>query len=103
MSPKNYQVGVAGGIYVDPFFTHYLHKTVAWLLQDPATGPSGFMIFIIMVIYSAIITIYAEPQLCWVGVVSALAAFTPFGGQTLLSIFADVWIIYYKQSSNSIF
>ena len=83
-------MGVAGGVYVDPFFTHYLHKTVAWLLQDPATGPSGFMIFIIMVIYSAIITIYAETQMHWVGIVSALAAFTLFSGQSLLSISSSV-------------
>ena len=30
------------------------------------------MILIIMVIYSAIITIYAEPQMYWVGIVSVL-------------------------------
>ena len=88
-------MGVAGGIYVDPFFTHYLHKTVAWLLQDPATCPSGFMIFIIMVIYSAIITIYAETQMHWVGIVSALAAFTLFSGQSLLTNCFSVQIILY--------
>ena len=54
------------------------------------------MVLFTMVIYSAIITIYAEPQMCWVGIVSTLAAFTPFSGQTPLSIFVAVWIIYYK-------
>ena len=49
-----------------------------------------------MVIDSAIITIYVEPQLCWVGVASTLAALTPFGGETLLSIIVVAWVIYYK-------
>ena len=45
------------------------------------------MVLSTMVIYSAIITIYAEPQTCWVGIVSTLAAFSPFSGQSLLSIY----------------
>jgi len=51
---------------------------------------------------STIVTIYAEPQLSWVGIVSTLAAFTPFGGQTLSSIFVTDWIIYYNRSLYSI-
>ena len=55
-----------------------------------------------MVMDSAIITIYAESQLSWVGVVNTLAAFTPFGGQTLLSIFVVNWIICHNRSLYSI-